>query len=39
MQRHSYKDLLNGVIEFDPYLIDSRYRERIEAINPPLSVV
>lgn len=36
MQRHSYQDLLDGIVEFDPYLVDSRYREKIEAINPPL---
>lgn len=26
MQNHSERDLLNGVIEFDPYLISPHYR-------------
>lgn len=37
MQRHTYNDIVNGIIEFDPYLIDNHYRSKIEAINPPLS--
>ncbi len=36
MQRHTYEDLIDGIVEFDPYLIDPRYRQKIEAINPPL---
>jgi len=26
MQRHSEEDLMNGIIEFDPYLINPNYR-------------
>lgn len=37
MQRHSEEDLMNGIIEFDPYLIDPEYRAKIEKVNPPLS--
>lgn len=29
MQRHTYNDIVNGIIEFDPYLIDNRYRNKI----------
>jgi hypothetical protein len=37
MQRHTYEDLANGIVEFDPYLVDANYRQKIEAISPPLS--
>jgi hypothetical protein len=37
MQRHSEEDLMNGIIEFDPFLIDPYYRVKIEKVNPPLS--
>lgn len=37
MQQHSYEDLLDGVVEFDPFLVDPRYRQKIEAVSPPLS--
>lgn len=36
MQRHTYEDLVNGVVEFDPCLVDAHYRQKIEAVNPPL---
>ena len=37
MQQHTQEDIFNGIIEFDPYLINSNYREIIEKVNPPLS--
>lgn len=37
MQQHTQDDIFNGIIEFDPYLINSNYREIIEKVNPPLS--
>ena len=37
MQRHSLEDFLDGIVEFDPFLIRPRYRQLIEAVNPPLS--
>jgi hypothetical protein len=29
--------LFNGLIEFDAYLVDPKYKQKIQAINPPLS--
>ena len=32
------EDLLNAVPEFDVFLIDPNYKQKIEKVNPPLSV-
>lgn len=37
MQHYNEQELLDGLIEFDAYLVDSKYKEKIQAINPPLS--
>ena len=37
MQQHTQEDIFNGIIEFDPYLINLNYRQIIEKVNPPLS--
>jgi hypothetical protein len=37
IQNYSEADFFNGIVEFDAYLMDPRYKEKIQAINPPLS--
>ncbi len=37
IQNYNEQDIINGLIEFDPYLVDPKYKQVIQAINPPLS--
>lgn len=39
MKHHTEWHMLNGILQFDPYLVQPKYREKIEKINPPLSAV
>ena len=34
---HTEQQLLDGIVEFDCYLVDPKCRQKIEAVNPPLS--
>lgn len=37
IQQYDEKDLMNGLIEFDAYVVDPKYKQIIQSINPPLS--
>jgi cellobiose-specific phosphotransferase system component IIB len=37
IQNYGEEDLKNGMIEFDAYLVDPKYKEIITKVNPPLS--
>lgn len=37
IQRYSEKDFLDGLCEFDPFLVDPDYKQKIQKINPPMS--
>lgn len=37
IQQYNEQELMNGLIEFDAYVLDPRYKEIIQSINPPLS--
>lgn len=37
LKQHSFEHILNGIVEFDPFLVRPNYRALIEQVNPPLS--
>lgn len=37
IQNYTENDFLNGLVEFDAYLVDPKYKQLIQQVNPPLS--